>query len=203
MHDNEEVRARFLAGYFNKIVALFSGLLSNKPEAILEDRITAKGRIEYQFRTYSGVTIVFIEVKLDVGSLTERLNCYAQVIAECDGEFRNDISQNAWLTVFAACAWMNLQNGFNVPIPAILCDGTYFYFFKFEDRRQAGSAPQFFIGKFSKQLLAATHCCDEFRRFRRSQRSRRFLTPNSPSLRHPLFRVLKWVSIWSRGLLEP
>jgi hypothetical protein len=88
MHDNEEARARFLAGYFNKIVALFCGLLFNKPEAILEGKITTKGRIEYQFRTYGAVTIVFIEVKLDVGSLTERLNCYAQVIAECDGEFR-------------------------------------------------------------------------------------------------------------------
>jgi len=48
---------------------------------------------------------------------------------------------------------MNLQNGFNVPIMAILCDGTYFYFFKFEDRRQAGSAPQFFIGKFPNNSL--------------------------------------------------
>jgi hypothetical protein len=43
---------------------------------------------------------------------------------------------------------MNFQNGYNVPIMAILCDGSYFYFFKFEDRRQAGSVPQFFLGKF-------------------------------------------------------
>jgi hypothetical protein len=43
---------------------------------------------------------------------------------------------------------MNLQNGFNVPIMAILCDGSYFYFFRFKDRRQTGSAPQFFLGKF-------------------------------------------------------
>jgi hypothetical protein len=43
---------------------------------------------------------------------------------------------------------MNFQNGYHVPIMAILCDGSYFYFFKFEDRRQAGSAPQFFLGKF-------------------------------------------------------
>ena len=85
-HDNEEARARFLSGYFNKIVALFSGLLFNKPEAILEGK--TKGRIEYQFKTYGGVTLVFIEVKRDVGSLTERLNYYAQVIAECDGKFQ-------------------------------------------------------------------------------------------------------------------
>jgi hypothetical protein len=43
---------------------------------------------------------------------------------------------------------MNFQRGYHVPIMAILCDGTYFYFFKFEDRRQTGGAPQFFLGKF-------------------------------------------------------
>jgi hypothetical protein len=84
MHVNEEARARFLSGYFNKIVALFSGLLSNVPEEMLEGKIATKGRI----KTYGGVTVVFIEVKLDVGNLAERLNCYAQVIAECDGMFR-------------------------------------------------------------------------------------------------------------------
>jgi hypothetical protein len=88
MHVNEEGRARFLSGYFNKIVALFCGLLFNTPEEILEGKIVTKDRIEYQFKTYGGVTVVFIEVKLDVGNLAERLNCYAQVIAECDGMFR-------------------------------------------------------------------------------------------------------------------
>jgi len=67
-------------------VALFRGLLSNTPEEMLESK--TKGRIEYQFKTYGGVTVIFIEVKLDVGNLAERLNCYAQVIAECDGKFR-------------------------------------------------------------------------------------------------------------------
>src|SRR5271155_6031467 len=80
-HDNEEARARFLSGYFNRIVALFSGLLFNTPEEMLEGKIATKGRIEYQFKTYGGVTVVFIEVKRDVGSRTERLNYYAQVIA--------------------------------------------------------------------------------------------------------------------------
>lgn len=46
----------------------------------------------------------------------------------------------------AACAWMNLQNGFRVPIMAVLCDGQYFYFFKFE--RQADGRPQIFLGEF-------------------------------------------------------
>ena len=86
-HRNEEARAHFLSTYFNKIVALFSGVFFNTPEATL----ATKGRIEYQFKTYGGVTVVFIEVKLDVGNLAERLNCYAQVIAECDGMFRTTI----------------------------------------------------------------------------------------------------------------
>jgi hypothetical protein len=87
MHANEEARARFLSAYFNRIVALFSGLLFNTPEEMLEGKIATKGCIEYQFTIYGGVTVIFIEVKLNVGSLAERLNYYAQVIAECDGEF--------------------------------------------------------------------------------------------------------------------
>jgi hypothetical protein len=34
-----------------------------------------------------------------------------------------------------------------VPILAVLCDGSYFCFFKFEGR-QAGRSPHFFLGKF-------------------------------------------------------
>jgi len=70
-------------------VNLFSGILFNTPEAILEGRFASKGRIEYQFKTFGGITIIFVEVKLDIGSLTERLNCYAQVIAECDSIVKN------------------------------------------------------------------------------------------------------------------
>jgi hypothetical protein len=51
---------------------------------MLEGKITTKGRIEYQFKTFGGVTILFIEVKLDIGSLSECLNCIVQVIAESD-----------------------------------------------------------------------------------------------------------------------
>jgi hypothetical protein len=59
---------------------------------------------------------------------------------------------------------MNFQNGFNMPIMAILCDGYYFYFFKFEDRRQAGGVPQFFLGNFPdgswRQPIAETNSDD-------------------------------------------
>ena len=110
-HGNEEARSRYLSAvgspnnfrnptvigkslltsrqYFNRIVFLFSGLLLNTPETVLDSRITTKGRIEYHFKTYGGVTIVFIEVKLVLGSATERLDCVAQVIAECDGMVRD------------------------------------------------------------------------------------------------------------------
>ena len=57
-----------------------------------EGRIATKGRIEYQFQTYGGVTILFIEVKLGIGGLAERLDCVAQVIAECDGMVQNAIN---------------------------------------------------------------------------------------------------------------
>lgn len=72
-------------------MALFSGLLFNTPETTLEGRITTKGRIEYQFKTYGGITVVFLEAKLEIGSSTERSNCFAQVIAECDGMIPNAI----------------------------------------------------------------------------------------------------------------
>jgi len=72
-------------------VALFSGIVLNTPETILEDR-TTKVRIEYQFRTYGGVIIIFIVVKLKIGGLTERLNCVAQVIAECNGMVQNALN---------------------------------------------------------------------------------------------------------------
>ena len=68
-------------------MALFSGLLFNEPEELLQGRITNQGRMEHQFKTYGGITVIFIEVKYDIGGPTERINCYAQVIAECDGIF--------------------------------------------------------------------------------------------------------------------
>ena len=71
-------------------MALFSGLIYNTPESILEGRITTRGRIEYQFKMYGGVTIILIEVKLEIGGFTEHLNCVGQVIAECDGISHSD-----------------------------------------------------------------------------------------------------------------
>jgi len=131
-HDTEEARSRFLSAYFNRTVGLFSGLIYNTPESLLEGRIASKGRMEYQFKAFGGITVLFVEVKLNIGSLSERLDCIAQVIAEAD-----------------ACAWTNLHQEFIVPIIAVLCDGKSFTFFKFLNRRQTRKAiSQFFIGEF-------------------------------------------------------
>ncbi|KAN0079175.1 hypothetical protein V8E54_004389 [Elaphomyces granulatus] len=123
-HLNEETRSRYIAGV----------VLQRNPGPVFwhcEGRIATKGRIEYQFQTYGGVTILFIEVKLGIGGLAERLDCVAQVIAECD-----------------ACAWLNHQNGYDIPIMAILCDGHGFYFYKFINKAHPKSSPQLFQGEF-------------------------------------------------------
>lgn len=46
---------------------------------------TTKGRIEYQLRVFEGLSVVYIEVKLEVGTGEEHLNAVAQLIAEADG----------------------------------------------------------------------------------------------------------------------
>ncbi|OXV07690.1 hypothetical protein Egran_04544 [Elaphomyces granulatus] len=51
---------------------------------MLEGRITKEGRMEYQFTICGGISVVFIKVKLEIGGLTEHLDCYAQIIVKCD-----------------------------------------------------------------------------------------------------------------------
>lgn len=50
-------------------------------------RIATKGRIEYQFRVFGGLTVVYVEVKLEVGTGGEHLDAVAQLIAEADGMY--------------------------------------------------------------------------------------------------------------------
>ena len=83
--------------YFNRTVALFSGLIYNTPESLLEGKIASKGRMEYQFKVFGGITVLFIEVKLNIGSLSERLDYIAQVIAEANSMF-NPLIWVYWLT---------------------------------------------------------------------------------------------------------
>ena len=49
-------------------------------------RIMIPGRVEYHFKVVGGLTVLFIEIKMMVGTAGERLNAIAQVIAEADGD---------------------------------------------------------------------------------------------------------------------
>ena len=46
--------------------------------------MATKGRIEYQFLVFGGVSILVIEVKYKLGDPNEWLDAIAQVIAECE-----------------------------------------------------------------------------------------------------------------------
>ena len=47
-------------------------------------RITTRGRIEYCFLVFGGISILVIQVKYKLGDADERLDAIAQVITECD-----------------------------------------------------------------------------------------------------------------------
>ncbi|OXV07632.1 hypothetical protein Egran_04603 [Elaphomyces granulatus] len=139
-HRNEEATSRWVSGHFNRILPLFFGALLNTPEVLLESDITKSGRIEYQYTVEGGISILFIGVKLTLGNRRERLECIGQVIAES-----------------IACSFTNRQNGFNLPILGILCDGEQFNFFEFQ-KKGTGQAGQFRLGVFpdgSKRVATA------------------------------------------------
>jgi hypothetical protein len=47
--------------------------------------MTKWGRTKYPYRAYRGITVVFIEVKLELGKDMELLSFTARVTTECDG----------------------------------------------------------------------------------------------------------------------
>lgn len=51
----------------------------------MDGRITTRSKIEYHFKVFGTLVVVFVEAKLKIGSDEDRLNAIAQVIAECDG----------------------------------------------------------------------------------------------------------------------
>jgi hypothetical protein len=72
---------------FNRLVAQFGGSIRNLPGSLMSGCITTKGRIEYRFKSFGTLSVVFVEVKLKIGSDDDdRLDAIAQVIAECDGQ---------------------------------------------------------------------------------------------------------------------
>jgi hypothetical protein len=78
---------RFLNAYqiFNRLVAEFAGSILNTPESFASGRIT-RDRVDYHFRTCGILTVVFVQVDLQVGGPDDRLDAIAQLIEECDGQ---------------------------------------------------------------------------------------------------------------------
>ncbi|KAG1887093.1 hypothetical protein F4604DRAFT_1231870 [Suillus subluteus] len=117
---------------------VFEGVFRNKPEGMIPGRIASQGRIEYYFKIFGVITTIFIEFMKKIGDTgTDRLDAIAQVIAECD-----------------ACDWVNTQNGFSVPIYAILCDGDRFEFYQFTS--QDPRPHKFSRGVYSPDRLSRT-----------------------------------------------
>jgi len=83
-HQTEEARSRFFSLVFNHLVKQFTFMLRNNPETMIEGRIGTQGRIEYFFKAFGAIAILFIEMKLKRPNDTERLKAIAQVIAESD-----------------------------------------------------------------------------------------------------------------------
>ena len=104
-HETEEATSRFFAPVgkieltlklknsdrcsqiFNRLIDQFGFAFRNRPESILDGRITTRGRIKYYFQAFGSIAALFIEVKLEIGNRKGRLDAIAQVIAECDGQF--------------------------------------------------------------------------------------------------------------------
>ena len=89
--------------------------------------MTTKGRIEYHFLAFGGLCILFVEVKIVLGTAAER---------------RNDallmLSLNPMVSTFQhhlciVCDYTNGRNDFpSTPVYGILCDGQSFRFFSFD-----------------------------------------------------------------------
>jgi hypothetical protein len=67
-------------------VAEFAGSILNTPESFASGRIT-RDRVDYHFRTCGILTVVFVQVDLQVGGDDGGLSsdAIAQLIEECDG----------------------------------------------------------------------------------------------------------------------
>ncbi|TDL16563.1 hypothetical protein BD410DRAFT_731203 [Rickenella mellea] len=125
---NEEATSRTLSPIFNRLVAIFEHAIINEHESIIYGRLTTKGRIEYHFKTFGAVAILFVEVKHLIRSLNDKMDAIGQVIAECD-----------------ACDWSNVSSNIHVPIYGILCDAVGFSFFRFNG---SASKPDRFTGGY-------------------------------------------------------
>jgi hypothetical protein len=97
--------------------------------------MSTKGRIEYQFVVFGGLSVLVIEVKYVLKSGDDRLNAIAQVVAECDGMVMLASRFDCFEPSFSACDYANDRLDFPpFPVYAILCDGASFEFFSFDGK---------------------------------------------------------------------
>lgn len=68
--------------FFSRLVPLLGGVLCNVPEVLLESHAAKPERIVYHYTISGGITVLFIEVKLSLNHRHDRLDQYAQAIAE-------------------------------------------------------------------------------------------------------------------------
>ncbi|KAF8476683.1 hypothetical protein DFH94DRAFT_634682 [Russula ochroleuca] len=111
----KEARSRFFSPIFNCLVAQFTFALRNDPETSIKGHYPTQGGIEYLFKTYGAVAVLFIKMKHSMKSNEECLKAIAQIIAECSVFDLNNCHDNV-----------------SSPIHCILSDGSVFEFFKYE-----------------------------------------------------------------------
>lgn len=122
-------------------MALLSEVIQNTPESILE------GRIYYQFKLYGGLTIILIEIKLEIRGFIDHLNVWARSLPGMTVYYIQIAASRKPIHLLSiACCWVNSQAGFGVPILTILCDGKSLYVYRFDEKRDKTS--RFLRGKF-------------------------------------------------------
>jgi hypothetical protein len=105
-------------------------------------RMTAKGHrdIEYQLnllKVFQAISVVCIEVELNVATPDAHLNAVAQLIAEADGLYlllyKGLVLTSQYLLISTGCDYANSRLGFSAsPIYGILSDGRFFEFYCFD-----------------------------------------------------------------------
>ena len=90
-------------------------MFSSTPESIIPERITTKGHIEYQLRVFEGgLSVVYIEVKLQDRTGEEHLNAVAQLIAEADDlylrlVYKEPVLTFIYISISTGCDYANSQ----------------------------------------------------------------------------------------------
>ena len=112
------------------MVAEFGFCFRNSPELVVEGRITTKSRIEYYFKAFDSVSIVFVEIKLKIGNLKERLDALRRAMAS---RFTHTRCGMLLFWIHSVRLEQHRER-FESTRFRILCDGKSFKFFSFDSR---------------------------------------------------------------------